>query len=66
MEEKFDLAEQHLLKAVEINPTSSELYINLGILYQKMDKKEKANEVLQKALSLDPQNQKAKQLLLSL
>ena len=65
LEEKFDLAEEHLLKAIEINPTDAELYVNLSILYQKMGKKEKAAEALQKALSSDPQNQKAKQLLLT-
>jgi len=66
LEEKFDLAENHLLKTVEINSVNPELYINLGILYKKMGKKEKASEALQKALSWDPQNQKAKQLLLQL
>lgn len=53
-----------LLAAIEINPNNAELYTNLGITYQKLGQIQEAKKAIQKALSLDPQHQKAKQLLI--
>lgn len=60
--EEYDLAQQNLKKAIEINP-NPELYLNLGILYLKLDEKEKAKKEFQTVLRLDPENQKAKEML---
>jgi len=49
-----------------INPQNSSLHTILGITYLQTNQKSEAKIEFQKAISLDPQNQRAKQLLLSL
>ena len=58
-------AEQHFLRAVELNPTFAENYAQLGILYRKMGQEEKGSQYLQRALSWDAANQTARQALAS-
>lgn len=65
-QEKFDLAKQELEKAIKANLQNANLYVNLGIVYLKLNEKEKAKEEFQNALEINPNDQKAKQLLLTL
>ena len=66
LQERPDLSLEQLLAAIGINPNNAELYTNLAITYQKLGQVQEAKQVLQKALSLDPQHQKTKQLLINL
>ncbi|HEV8375082.1 MAG TPA: DnaJ domain-containing protein, partial [Candidatus Polarisedimenticolia bacterium] len=52
-------AEQNYLKAIELNPTFSESYAQLGLLYRKIGQIALGDEYLQKALSWDPTNETA-------
>lgn len=61
--EDYVKAEENFKAAVSILPSSA-LYQNLGVTYIKMNEKAKAKEALEKSVNLDPNNEKAKQLLL--
>ena len=49
-------AATHLAIAVQLDPLRSGYFVNLGVAYWSLDKKEKALECLDKALSLNPEN----------
>lgn len=50
-------------KAVEVNPGSPDLHIVLGYIYSQANDKDTAKMEFLKALQLDPNNQKARELL---
>jgi curved DNA-binding protein CbpA len=56
-------AEQHFLRAIELNPTRADNYAHLGVLYRKLGQEEKGLEYLQKALSWDAGNEIARSAL---
>ncbi len=54
-----DAAVDYLLKAIDQNPTDVQLYSVLGTLYEERKETEKAQEIFQKALSLNPDSPEA-------
>ena len=59
-QEKYDLAEYHFGKAVQINPGSSVLRCNLGIAQNANGKPYQALDTLAGAFRLDPRNPQAR------
>ncbi len=59
-------AERELLLAVEMEPSSGDYYVVLGLLYLKMKMREKALTQFGEALRWDPSNKKAKEQLAKL
>lgn len=53
---EFDCAENLLIQAAGINPFFSSTFLNLGILYEKLDKTEDAIENYHLAIRCNPQN----------
>lgn len=53
-------AEEALLAAMKLDPYNAELHSNLGLVYMKAGLKKRANAAFQKALKIDPKNEKAK------
>jgi curved DNA-binding protein CbpA len=60
---RTDDAEKALLEALMLEPANSEYYSNLGLIYMKAKRLNEAKNQFQKALALDPKNQKAKKAL---
>ncbi len=56
-------AEQHLLKAVALEPMRSDSHLELGKLYLKVSLPKRAEAQFHEALRLDPQNSEAARLL---
>ena len=56
-------AERHLLKAIELESSHTESYVELGRLYLKVNLKKKAESHLYEALRWDPLNPEALKLL---
>lgn len=52
---QFKESESHFLSAIRLNPHSPIYHTNLGVLYHRWKKFEKAEQSYQKALSIDPQ-----------
>lgn len=48
------LAEEHFLKAIEINPNYGYIYLELGIMYYDDKEYNKAKEMFEKVLELEP------------
>jgi curved DNA-binding protein CbpA len=59
----FKDAEASMLEAIKIEPSNSSYYANLGLLYLREKQTEDAKMQFEKALMLDPDNQKAKKAL---
>jgi len=59
-QEKYDLAEYHFERAVQLHPMSSILLCNLGIAQYANGKAYQALETLGQAFKLDPQNPQAR------
>ncbi|MEL6184119.1 MAG: tetratricopeptide repeat protein [Myxococcota bacterium] len=53
LEGDLERAEQSLLKAVRIDDTHAEAYLQLGVLYRMQKEPEKARAVLERAMRLD-------------
>jgi Flp pilus assembly protein TadD len=53
-------AERYVRKAVELGNTNAVLYEHLGDINFKLDQKEKAKELWEKAFQLDSSNQELK------
>ena len=53
-------AEGALLTAVKLDPYNAELHSHLGLIYMKAGMKKRAHTEFQKALKIDPKNEKAK------
>ncbi len=53
-------AEQHFLRAIELNPTCAESYAQLGLLYRKTGQEARGLQYLQQALSWDANNKTAR------
>ncbi len=53
-------AEEALLTALKIEPNNAEFHSHLGLVYMKAGLKKRANASFQKALKIDPRNEKAK------
>ena len=49
-----------LLRIVELSPGESNNHLNLGILYQSLDKPDLAKMAFEKALELNPNSESAK------
>lgn len=58
---KLKDAEEALLAAVKLEPFNADHYANLGLLYTKAGIKKRAHSNFEKALKIDPANEKAKQ-----
>ena len=58
--ERVKEAEEALLHAIHLDPSNSEHLANLGLLYLKAGLKTRARRQFEKALSLDPENMRAK------
>jgi lipoprotein NlpI len=54
---------EYLLMALDIDPSNSRIYAQLGKAFLKMGEISKAKEFFQAALELDPYNQDAKRAL---
>ncbi|XP_072395884.1 protein O-mannosyl-transferase Tmtc4 [Diabrotica undecimpunctata] len=52
--QQFEKAEGHFLEAINLNPENGLYYSNLGVLYHRWGKKEKARQMYQKALQINP------------
>lgn len=59
-QEKYELAEYHFQRAVDINPQSSVLRCNLGMSQYASGKSQQALDTLSEAFRLDPQNPQAR------
>ena len=53
-------AEEALLTAMKLDPYNAELHSHLGLVYMKAGLKKRAHAAFQKALKIDPKNEKAK------
>ncbi|CAH1098557.1 unnamed protein product [Psylliodes chrysocephalus] len=51
--QQFEKAEGHFLQAINLNPNNGLYYSNLGVLYHRWDKKDKARQMYKKALEID-------------
>ena len=50
-----------MLNAIKLNPNYTNLYSDLGVIYEKLGKKREALNAYTKALQLNPQNITAKE-----
>lgn len=62
----YDKAEDHLNKAIEINPKYHEAHFNLALILLQKQEYEKAKQQAEKAVELAPSNQKYKDLFNSI
>jgi predicted negative regulator of RcsB-dependent stress response len=53
-------AEEALLTAITLEPTNADYHANLGLIYLKAAEKKKARSSFEKALRIDPGNEKAR------
>ncbi|MFC1594153.1 tetratricopeptide repeat protein [Candidatus Omnitrophota bacterium] len=58
----IDKAEEYLLQAVKVDPNFPDIYVRLAQIAQLRNDNEKYKEYLSKALSLDPENELAKDI----
>jgi tetratricopeptide (TPR) repeat protein len=56
-------AEQHLLRAAELDPTSAQVRMRLGLLYKDAELPRRAEHYFREVLSLDPDNRAAQREL---
>lgn len=63
---QLDQAKKFCLKAIQINPKNTSYIATLANLYQLTNEKEKAYQCIQRAIALDPKNQKALRMAKSL
>lgn len=54
LNQKYDKAIDIYLEGMRLYPNDTQLYFNLGILYESINDLEKAKECFEKVLSLDP------------
>ncbi|RZB40253.1 DUF1736 and/or TPR 11 domain containing protein [Asbolus verrucosus] len=52
--QRFEEAEGHFLEAINLNPLNALYYSNLGVLYHRWGRPDKAREMYVKALHIDP------------
>ncbi|XP_018569656.1 transmembrane and TPR repeat-containing protein 4-like [Anoplophora glabripennis] len=52
--QQFEKAEGHFLEAINFSPQNALYYSNLGVLYHRWGKNDKAKEMYRKALQIDP------------
>jgi Tfp pilus assembly protein PilF len=57
---KLKDSEEALLVAVKLEPFNSDHYANLGLVYMKAGVRKRARSNFEKALKIDPSNEKAK------
>ena len=62
-EQDYSKAEEQFKTCMRVAPNFDQSYINLARLYAMQNDKEKAREVLQELLRIQPQNTGAKQAL---
>ncbi|MDA8433384.1 MAG: DUF4388 domain-containing protein [Nitrospiraceae bacterium] len=60
MSGKLKDAEEALLMAIKLEPFNADHYANLGLIYTKAGIKKRAHSNFEKALKIDPSNEKAK------
>jgi general secretion pathway protein D len=54
MERDYAKAEEYLVEALAENPDNPYALINMGVVYQHTDRKERAGQMYQKAIELEP------------
>jgi Flp pilus assembly protein TadD len=59
-------AEEHFLKAIEMEQFNAEYYIGLGLLYKDVGMQKRAENQLRQALQMNPENRAAREALDSL
>uniref|UniRef100_A0A1Y1MPI5 Uncharacterized protein n=1 Tax=Photinus pyralis TaxID=7054 RepID=A0A1Y1MPI5_PHOPY len=52
--QQFEKAEKHFLEAINLNPHSALYYSNLGVLYHRWRRPQRAIEMYRKSLQIDP------------
>lgn len=57
---KLNEAEEALMNAIKLDPANADYLSNLGLIYLKAGSKKKARQSFEKALKIDPGNEKAK------
>jgi Flp pilus assembly protein TadD len=57
-------AEEALLTAIKLEPSNADYHANLGLIYLKAGARERANGSFEKALRIDPGNEKARKGLI--
>jgi tetratricopeptide (TPR) repeat protein len=55
---RYEEAEKHYLKAIELRPMLAEPRTSLGMLYMRLGKEKEAAEILDKAFQADPSNKR--------
>lgn len=63
---KYEEAEEHLQKTIDLEPKMHEAHYNLALVYDELDERQKALESAQEAVRLDPGNEKYETFLRSL
>ncbi|MED4192832.1 tetratricopeptide repeat protein, partial [Halalkalibacterium halodurans] len=63
---KYEEAEEHLQKTIDLEPKMHEAHYNLALVYDELDERQKALESAQEAVRLDPGNEKYDTFLRSL
>jgi Flp pilus assembly protein TadD len=53
-------AEEAMMTAIKLEPFNADLLSNLGLIYMKAGVKAKAQASFEKALTIDPKNEKAR------
>ena len=66
MEHEYSLAIDLCKEIIKINPEYPKAYFNLGIIYKKRGNIDKAIENIEKGLSIDPNDKRAKAFLAEL
>lgn len=56
---KEDKSEGAMIEAIKLDPTNSDFYANLGLLYVRGKRMDEAKKQFQKALAMNPNNKKA-------
>lgn len=60
---KYDEAVKELEKVLKINPKNAEAYYNLGLIYENRTQGDKARDMYERALDIDPDYKLAKEHL---
>ncbi len=53
---QYGLAEKTLVDGIKLAPDAPKLYFRLGVVYDKLERKDESIEMMKKVITLDPQN----------
>jgi len=62
-ENLFENAIKNYLNCIEINPKNKTAYNNLAVIYDALDWNDKAKEMIEKSLEIDPNQKELKEML---